>query len=130
MRRITIVQFCLVGLFLLGAVSAVRSQCMHCVDPIQKKQYLGPNCADPLMCGQECSYIFWTDTEELTGPIPTSQPNPGCDSRRATWTEARAKTRRYATCENGDCSPLGPPQYEGTLMIHPCTSPNCEVNCD
>ena len=132
MRPTTTVRFCLAGLFLLGAISVVYSQCRHCVDPIQKKQYFGPNCGDPLMCGQECFLIFWTDTAELTGPIPTSQSqvNAGCDSRQATWTEARTRTRRSATCQNGDCYPLGPAQSEGSLMIHPCASPNCEMNCN
>jgi hypothetical protein len=131
MRRTTTVRFCLAGLFLLGAISVVYSQCRHCVDPVQKSQYFGPNCVfPPGNFGQPCSIMTWTETEELTGPIPTSQPNPGCDSRQATWTEARTKTRRFATCSTGGCAPLGPPQNEGSLMIHPCTSPNCEMNCN
>ena len=129
MRRTTPVRFCLAGLFLLGAISVVYAQCKHCVDPVQKSAYFGPNCAAPGTWGLQCSIMYWTETEELTGPIPTGQPNSGCDSRQATWTEARAKTQRYATCQFGQCAPLGPPIFVGTLQIHPCLSPNCEMNC-
>ena len=128
MRTKTIVRFCLAGFFLLGAISVVHSQCMHCVDPIQKKMEIGVNCADPDTSGMLCGIMYWTDTDQFTGPIPTSQPNAGCDSRQATFTEARTKTIRWAHCQFGGCSPLGPPQYS-TIEIHPCLSPNCEINC-
>ena len=131
MRRTKIVRLCLAGLFLLGAASVVYAQCRHCVDPVQKSMNIGPNCAYPGTAGMECGVMFWTETEELTGPIPTSQSqvNAGCDSRQSTLTEARTKTIRNGTCMGGVCLPLGPPLYAGTLMIHPCASPNCEIDC-
>ena len=129
MRTKTIVRFCLAGFFLLGAISVVHSQCMHCMDPVQKQMSVAADCANLATWGMTCVIQSWMDTAELTGPIPTSQPNPGCDSRQATYTEIRIKTTRSAICQFGMCTPLGPPQYSYGISVHPCLSPNCEMNC-